>query len=49
MALNVMEFYNNIISSSVLDEEVIRDMESIPLGLRLTEPYTKYRVKSKPF
>ena len=49
MALIVMEVYNNIISSSVLDEEVIRDMESIPLGLRLTEPYTKYRVKSKPF
>jgi len=48
LALIVMEFADNIITSSVLDDDVIRDMESIPLGLRLTEPYTKYRVKSKP-
>jgi hypothetical protein len=47
MALSVMELVGNTINSSVLDAEVLVQLDTVSLSHRLFEPYTEYRVSSK--
>lgn len=47
MELALMELSGNIITSSVLDDEAIAQLDTIPLQHRLNEPYTSYRVSSE--
>lgn len=47
MELALMELSGNIITSSVLDDEAIAQLDTIPLQHRLNQPYTSYRVSSE--
>jgi hypothetical protein len=47
MELLLTELRGNLITSSVLDDEVLEQLDTIPLQHRLNEPYTTYRVSSQ--
>lgn len=47
MELLLTELPGNLITSSMLDDEVLEQLDTIPLQHRLNEPYTSYRVSSE--